>query len=69
MGFVDKTQNTENVSFKMCDKCVCVLMQVWFIPTSLMPGVIVGAAIKTTYGANSAVRRTFRAWWRTAVSD
>lgn len=29
--------------------------------TSLMPGVIVGAAIKTTKGANSAVLRTFNA--------
>lgn len=27
-----------------------------------MPGVIVGAAIKTTKGANSAVLRTFNAW-------
>lgn len=30
-------------------------------PTSLMPGVMVGAAMNTTYGANSAVRRTFKA--------
>lgn len=39
-------------------ECVCRF------PTSLMPGVMVGAAMNTTYGANSAVRRTFKAWWK-----
>jgi hypothetical protein len=32
-----------------------------FVLTSFKPGVIVGAAMKTTKGANSAVLRTFRA--------
>lgn len=38
-----------------CAECVS------HFPTSLMPGVMVGAAMNTTYGANSAVRRTFKA--------
>lgn len=59
MGFIDTKKNI--LFFEMYDKCVFMFMHIWFIPTSLMPGVIVGAAIKTTYGANSAVRRTFRA--------
>ena len=32
--------------------------------TSVMPGVMLGAAMNTTYGANSAVLRIFSAWWR-----
>lgn len=39
------------------------------ILTSVNPGVIVGAAMKTTNGANSAVLRTFNACVRNKDGD